>query len=112
MAPRPIEPRTSHFLTKVSGGIRLAVYVQPRASRTELDGLHGDALKIRLAAPPVDGAANEALVRFLADRLDLPRSAVRLTAGAGSRRKTVEVAGISAMEAARRLGLGDVPAAD
>jgi uncharacterized protein len=74
-----------------------------------VDGLHGDAVKIRLAAPPVDGAANDALLRFLADTLDRPRSAVRLTAGPGSRRKTVEVTGISAAEATRRLGLGGTP---
>jgi hypothetical protein len=74
-----------------------------------IDGLHGEALKVRLAAPPVDGEANEALVRFLADALDRPRRAVRLTSGAGSRRKTVEVSGIGLAEAARRLGLGGTP---
>ena len=62
-------------------GVRLRVRVQPRASRTELVGLHGGALKVRLAAAPVEGAANDALLRFLAERLELPRSAVRLEAG-------------------------------
>lgn len=52
--------------------------VQPRASRTEVAGPYGDAVRIRLTAPPVDGAANEALVRFLAERLEVPRSAVRI----------------------------------
>lgn len=79
--------------------------VQPRASRTELAGLHGDALKIRIAAPPVDGAANEALVRFLAERLEVPRSAVSLEAGAAGRSKVVAVAGLAIEAAARRLGL-------
>jgi uncharacterized protein (TIGR00251 family) len=106
MSPWNLEPGTWNFLREVDGGIRLAVHVQPRASRTAIDGQHGNALKIRVAAPPVDGAANEALVRFLAEVLDRPRSAVQLTAGAGSRRKTVEVTGIGAIEAARRLGLG------
>ena len=55
--------------------------------------MHGDALKIRLAAPPVDGKANEALVRFLADVLDLPKSAVILKSGQTSRRKVLEVTG-------------------
>jgi uncharacterized protein (TIGR00251 family) len=81
------------------------VRVQPRASRTELAGRHGDALKIRLAAPPVDGAANEALVRFLADRLDVSRSAVRLEAGATGRTKVLAVAGIGVAAAMRRLEL-------
>jgi hypothetical protein len=86
-------------------GIRLRLHVQPRASRTELAGRHGDALKVRLAAPPVDGAANDALVRFLSDRLGVPRTAVRLEAGAGGRAKVVTVHGIGPEEARRRLGL-------
>jgi uncharacterized protein (TIGR00251 family) len=81
------------------------VRVQPRASRTELAGRYGDALKIRLAAPPVDGAANEALVRFLAERLKVPRSSVALMAGAGARAKVLAVTGIGLEEAVRRLGL-------
>lgn len=79
--------------------------VQPRASRTELAGRYGDALKIRLAASPVDGAANEALVRFLAERLNVPRSSVALMAGAGARAKVLAVTGIGLEEAVRRLGL-------
>jgi uncharacterized protein (TIGR00251 family) len=97
------------WLKPTPGGVRIRVHVQPRASTSSLQGLHGDALKIRLAAPPVDGAANEALVGFLADILKRPRSAVRLTRGAASRRKTVEVTGIDPAEAARRLGLGATP---
>lgn len=79
--------------------------VQPRASRTELAGRHGEALKVRLAAPPVDGAANEALLRFLADRLDVSRSAVRLESGAAGRSKVLAVAGIGVEAAKRRLDL-------
>lgn len=90
----------------VAGGVRLRLHIQPRASRTELAGRHGDALKLRLAAPPVDGAANEALVEFLAGLLRVPRSAVTLIAGGQARRKLVEVTGIDAAEAARRLQLG------
>jgi uncharacterized protein (TIGR00251 family) len=67
--------------------------VQPRATRSEIVGLHGAALKVRLQAPPVDGAANEALVTLLAERLGVPRRAVRVVAGASSRAKTVEVEG-------------------
>ena len=79
--------------------------VQPRASGTELAGRHGDALKIRLTAPPVDGAANEALVRFLAERLEVPRSAVRIEVGTTGRSKVVAVEGISLEAARRRLEL-------
>jgi uncharacterized protein (TIGR00251 family) len=79
--------------------------VQPRASRTEVAGRQGDALKIRVTAPPVDGAANDALVRFLAERLEVSRSAVRLEAGATGRSKVVAVDGIGVEAASRRLGI-------
>ena len=79
---------------------RLTLHVQPRARRTEVAGLHGDAVKVRVAAPPADGAANAELVRFVAERLGVPRSAVRVAAGAGARRKVIEVDGVS--EAAAR----------
>ena len=82
---------------------RLTLHVQPRARRTEVAGLHGAALKIRLAAAPVDGAANDELVRFLAEQLGVPRRAVRLVAGAGARRKVVEVDGVAADDAIRVL---------
>jgi hypothetical protein len=85
------------------GGIRLAIHVQPRASRTEIVGAHGDALKIRLSAPPVDGAANEALVEFLSERFAVPRRAVRILSGAQSRAKTVEIDGLTADDVRRLL---------
>lgn len=81
-------------ITARGTSLRFRVHVQPRASRSEIVGLHGDALRIRLAAPPVDGAANEALVAFLADALGIPRSAVRIVSGATSRGKIVEVDGV------------------
>jgi len=86
-------------------GTRLTLRVQPRASRNELAGRHGQALRLRLAAPPVDGAANDALLRFLADVLHLPRSALTLVAGPASRSKVVQVAGLAPAEVARRLGV-------
>lgn len=73
------------------GRLLLTLHIQPGAKKTEVCGLHGDALKIRLAAPPVDGKANAALLAFVADRLDLPKSAVSLKSGQTSRRKVVEV---------------------
>ena len=94
------------WLRATATGVTLKVHVQPRASRTELAGLHGDALKIRLAAPPVDGAANEALIAFLAGQLQLPRSRLELVSGSTSRAKSVAVNGIGVEEATRRLELG------
>lgn len=86
-------------------GVRIRLHVQPRAARTELAGRFGDAIKVRLSSPPVDGAANEALVGFLADRLGVPRGNVELVAGHASRRKTVRVRGMSAADVGKRLGL-------
>ena len=84
-------------------GVRFAVRVQPRASRSEVVGVHGDALRVRLAAPPVDGAANEALIRLLADTLHVPRAAVTIVGGLSSRSKIVRVAGISPAAAGAAL---------
>jgi uncharacterized protein (TIGR00251 family) len=81
----------------------LLLHVVPRARVTALAGRHGDALKVRLAAPPVDGAANDELIRFLAERLAVPRSAVTIAAGHTSRRKTVTVTGIETAAALRAL---------
>ena len=75
------------------GRITLTLHIQPGAKKTEFAGLHGDALKIRLAAPPVDGKANEALIRFVAETLGLAKSAVSLKSGQTSRRKMLEVQG-------------------
>ncbi|NIM49191.1 MAG: YggU family protein [Gemmatimonadales bacterium] len=83
----------------------LTIHVQPRAKRTEVAGWHGDAIKIRLTAPPVDGAANDALLQFLAQRLGVPRAAVTIVSGTTGRRKRVSVDGIAQEEAFRALGL-------
>lgn len=80
-------------VTPVTGGVVIAVQVQPRASRTEYAGRHGDAIKIRLAAPPVDGEANDELVRFLARLLAVPRGNVTIESGATGKRKRVRVMG-------------------
>lgn len=69
----------------------LRVLVQPRAARDEFAGLHGERLRIRLAAPPVDGAANERLIAFLAEAFGVPRRQVTLANGARSRAKTVHI---------------------
>ena len=81
----------------------LAVYVVPRAKRTEFAGHYGDAVRVRLSAPPVDGAANDELVRFLAERLGVPRRAITIRSGASSRRKTVAITGLTREAITARL---------
>jgi len=83
----------------------IAVHVQPRAARTEVVGMHGEALKIRLKAPPVDGAANDELIRFLAARLDVARHDIEITGGAAARTKRVRITGtrLTGEEIVRRL---------
>ena len=80
----------------VAGGVRFDVRVQLRASRNEVVGEHDGALRVRLAAPPVDGAANEALVEFLAKVLRVAKRDVKIVSGATSKRKIVEIDGVTA----------------
>lgn len=84
-------------------GTRIAVRVVPRAPRTELVGLHGPELKIRLHAPPVEGKANAAVVRYLAEVLGVSTSQVVLLGGERSRSKSVGVTGMSPADVAARL---------
>ncbi len=84
-------------------GAILTVHVQPNAARTECVGAHGDALKIRLAARPIDGAANDELIRFIAEQCVVPRAHVQLQAGAAARRKRLCVQGITAQALLARL---------
>lgn len=86
-------------------GAIISVHVQPKASRTQCAGLHGHAVKIRVAAPPSDGAANDELCRFLARTCGLPLSAVEILNGAGSRHKRVLVKGRSAEQVRAQLQL-------
>ena len=74
------------------GRITLTLHIQPGAKKTEFAGLHGDALKIRLAAPPVDGKANSQLLAWLAEQLRCPKRDLQLLRGEASRRKQVQVA--------------------
>lgn len=73
-------------------GVRITVQITPNAKRTEVIGLLDDALKIRLQAQPIEGKANEALVRYLADRLDVPKSQVSIMHGHTGKRKIIDVA--------------------
>lgn len=81
----------TEWLRDGDGRTTLTLHIQPGAKKTEVAGLHGDALKIRLAAPPVDGKANGALIGFIADRLGVAKSAVALKSGLTSRRKVLEI---------------------
>ena len=90
------EPWPVSFCRDDPQGALLDVLLQPRASREAVGPVHGDRLKVAVKAPPVEGEANEALVRLLARLLDLPRSAVTIRTGLGSRRKTVQVKGLDA----------------
>ena len=80
------------MISTTSSTVHLKVHVQPRASRNRVVGPHGDGLKIQVTAPPVEGAANQGVVDLIADWLGVPRRAVRITHGQGTREKLVEVA--------------------
>ena len=92
-------------VTARATAVRFAVRVQPRSARVGVDGAHGDALRVRVQAPPVDGAANDAVIEVLADALGVARRAVRIIAGDASRSKVVEVAGLTEREMRARLRL-------
>lgn len=81
------------------------IHVQPRASSTEVVGWHADAVKIRLKAPPVDGAANEELMRFLAKTIGISRNAVQITRGATAGRKRVKIEGVGRVAVMAALGI-------
>jgi len=86
--------------------MRVNVRVMPRSSKNEICW-EGDALKVRLTAPPVDGAANAALLKFLAARLKLPQSALQIVQGAASRQKVIQIDGMTHEELVQRLLPGD-----
>ncbi|MBI5601594.1 MAG: DUF167 domain-containing protein [Gemmatimonadetes bacterium] len=90
-------------VTPREAGVRFAVHVQSRAKKPGIDGTHGDALRVRVHAPPVDGAANDDVIAVIADALGVPRRAVRIAAGLSARQKLVDVDGIDASAATARL---------
>ena len=93
------------MIRETATGVEIAIRVVPRARRTEIAGRRGDALVVRLAAPPVEGAANTALVEWLADCLDVPSRAIRILSGQRSRHKRVAVAGTTIEHLKRSLKL-------
>jgi uncharacterized protein len=87
-----------------SGSVTIvAVFVQPRASRDAVVGIHGSALKVKVSAPALEGRANRAVERLLADRLDISSAAVKVVSGASSRSKRIEIRDLEPATVARRL---------
>lgn len=94
---------SASFLKETAGGTLLAVKLQPRASKIEIGGPLGDELKIKVTAPPVDSAANEALVKFLADTLGCAKGRVELLRGQTSRHKTLLLHGFKPDEVLKKF---------
>jgi len=93
-------------LTETADGVRLDIEVKVRASKSRVLGIKADRLSVALAAPPVDGAANHALLETLAEYFELPRRRITLIAGERNRRKVVELAGLRARDVLERLQRG------
>ena len=91
------------FLRETSGGTLLLVKLQPRASKNEIGAPPGDAMKIKVTAPPVDAAANQALVEFLAEKLGCSRGKVELLRGHTSRHKTILLHGLKMDEVLKKI---------
>jgi len=86
-------------------GISFAVKIHPRAKKNAIAGELGDALKVSLTAPPVEGRANDVCIEFFANLLKVPRSSVTIASGLKSRRKVIRVTGLSAEEVRKRIGM-------
>jgi uncharacterized protein len=101
MKPRKSPPRDKGSVESIT----LSIRIQPRASKNEITWMENGGLKIRLTAPPVDGAANEALIRFLADTLSVTRSQVHIVSGHTSRDKIVRISGLGKADVERLLNI-------
>lgn len=91
------------WLNEDGDGVKIKVHVQPGGMRSEVLGLYGDRLKVRIHAPPVDGKANDEMIRFLSEILALPRSHVQILSGHHTRQKTIVIKGLSLVEVQSRL---------
>jgi uncharacterized protein (TIGR00251 family) len=94
------------YLQETDNGVYLSVKVQPRASRNEIASILGKELKVCVTTPPVDSAANRALIEFIAERLEVPRNRVELVRGGASRHKKLFVRGLNASQVAAHLAQG------
>lgn len=97
--------KTLTFIHDIVGGASLTIKLHPRAKKNAITGEVGDALKVSLTAPPVDGKANQGCIEFFAELLKVPRSSVTIASGQTSRRKVIRVTGLSAEEIRKRLPL-------
>ena len=90
-------------INETDRGLEVRLHVQPRARRCEIAGMFNGALKVKIAAPPVDDAANRAIIEFFSDLLSIPKSSLRILAGSRSREKTLEIRGFSLHEFRARI---------
>jgi hypothetical protein len=90
-------------VNETAKGVTFAIKVQPRARKNAITGTVGDALKLALTAPPVEGKANQAVIEFFADFFEIPRSSVSIASGETSRNKLIRISGISAQRVRERL---------
>jgi uncharacterized protein (TIGR00251 family) len=102
-APVPLTTSLPAFLTAQADGVTLAIKLQPRASQNEIGAVSGPELRIKVTAPPVDAAANEALLRLLAERLDCARGKVELIRGHTARHKVVKIHSLTAAAVLAKL---------
>ena len=91
------------FLREEKGSLSLALHIQPRASKNRIVGLHGENLKLAVTAPPADGKANKAVVKFLADFFSIPKKGINIKSGLQSRKKRVLLTGISLAGAREKI---------
>lgn len=103
--PDPMNAHVPWLMPRSDGGLVLLIAAQPNGKRSEILGEHGGYLKVRVASPPVDGAANEALIGFLADILGLKQRHVTLISGTTNRKKVFLIHGVEYFEARRLLGI-------
>ena len=94
-----------NWITATKTGVMLSVHACPRAAQDQVQGLHGDAIKIRLRAPPADGKANDALIALLSRILDVPARDLIIVAGHSARRKRVAITGVTEAGVQAKLGL-------
>lgn len=97
----------STIIQESEGGVQFRIKVQPRSAKNQVCGLQGDAIKLKLTAPPVDGAANEACLRYLADLLGVAVSRLRIVSGQTSKHKLIRVEGLSREQVLAKLKLTD-----
>lgn len=95
---------TYPFLKENVDGITITVHAQPRAKKNEIVGLHGDALKVRIAAPPVEGAANDEIIAFFAKFFGVTRASVSLKQGGQSRHKVLKIKGVTGAACGAKIG--------